>query len=155
MSLPNGNVGAAYNTQLDASGGSPPYSWSLAFGSSGLPSGLALGTNGVISGNPTTNGLFSFIVQATDTASASVTQGLGLIINPKPSLGLPHWVTNQFSLELTGAANQSYTVQVTTNLNSAKWSTLLITNNTGANTFLITDPTATNTQRFYRALIGP
>ena len=36
ISLPNGNVGAAYSAQLGATGGQSPYNWSLALGS--LPS---------------------------------------------------------------------------------------------------------------------
>jgi hypothetical protein len=155
VSLPNGNVGAAYNAQLGATGGAPPYTWSLALGSASLPPGLLLDSSGLIFGTPTNSGLFSFIVQTTDTSSTTNNKELGLIVNPKPSLSLPKWVTNRFSLELTGAANQNYTVQVTTNVNFTKWSTLIVTNSATANSFLIVDPNATNKQRFYRAIIGP
>jgi hypothetical protein len=61
----------------------------------------------------------------------------------------------QFQFRLNGAANQNYTIQVTTNLSSANWTTLFITNNSATNSFLIVDPNATNGQRFYRTLIGP
>ena len=48
--LPDGTVGTPYSTALGATGGTPPYSWSLVGGS--LPGGLSLATNGTISGTP-------------------------------------------------------------------------------------------------------
>jgi hypothetical protein len=155
ISLPNGNVGAAYSAQLGATGGQTPYNWSLALGSANPPPGLSLNPAGLISGTPTTNGLSYFKVQATDSNSTVTNKVFGLIINPKPSLGLPAWFTNQFRMRLTGGSNQNYTVQVSTNLSSSNWASLFITNNPATNSFMLTDPNATNKQRFYRVLIGP
>jgi hypothetical protein len=155
-SLPNANLGVSYSTSLGASGGQQPYNWSLAAGSLPLPSALAISTNGVISGIPATNGLFSFVVQVTDAGSNSKSQSLGLIINPKPSLGsLAKSSGTQFQFRLTGAANQNYTIQMSTNLSSTNWTSLFVTNNTTTNSFIIVDPNASNSQRFYRTLIGP
>lgn len=155
-SLPNGNVGANYSTQLQASGGALPYSWSLANGSLPLPTGLALATNGVISGVPTTNGSFNFIVQVTDANATFTDQSLGLIINPKPRLSAPaRFSSGQFQFLLTGGASQNYTLQMSTNLSGATWVTLYVTNNPATNSFLLVDPNATNKQRFYRILVGP
>jgi hypothetical protein len=121
-----------------------------------LPGALAISTNGVISGIPATNGLFSFVVQVTDAGSNSKSQSLGLIINPKPSLGASAKSSGtQFQFRLTGAANQNYTIQVSTNLSSTNWTSLFVTNNTTTNSFIIVDPNASNSQRFYRTLIGP
>ena len=50
--VPGATKGSAYSTTLALSGGTAPYSWVLANGSS-LPSGLSLSTSGVISGTPT------------------------------------------------------------------------------------------------------
>lgn len=155
LSLPNGNVGMAYNAQLGATGGQSPYFWSLALGSAALPPQLSLNSGGLISGIPMTNGVFYFKVQASDSNSTVTNKVFGLIINPKPSLGSPAWRTNQFQMQLAGATNQNYTVQVSTNLSATNWVTLLITNNPAASSFLVTDPSATNQQRFYRVLIGP
>jgi phage-related protein len=58
-------------------------------------------------------------------------------------------------MRLTGAANQNYTLQMSTNLGSTNWLSLFVTNNTTANSFLLTDPNATNKLRFYRVLVGP
>lgn len=69
-SLPNGSMWSRtdkthYLADLVASGGNPPYKWSLTGGS--LPPGLTLhrGT-GVISGKATATGTYSFTVQAVD-----------------------------------------------------------------------------------------
>jgi hypothetical protein len=155
LSLPNGNVGAVYSVQLGATGGQSPYTWALALGSANPPPGVLINASGLISGTPTTNGLFNFKVQATD-ANLTVTNKLfGIIVNPKPVLSLASWFTNQFQMRLAGASNQNYTVQMSTNLSSASWISLFITNNPATNAFLLTDPHATNQQRFYRILIGP
>jgi hypothetical protein len=153
-SLPNGNVGAAYSAQLGATGGQSPYNWQLATGSANPPAGLTLYASGLISGTPTTNKVSTFKVQATDANFTTTNKVLSITINSKPVLDLPGWLTNQFQMRLTGASNQNYTVQMSTNLSSTNWISLFITNNTATNSFLLTDPNATNQQRFYRILIG-
>jgi hypothetical protein len=66
--LPTGTVGTAYSQTLAAEGGNPPYRWAVAQGT--LPAGLSLSAGGVISGTPTSAGLFSSIVQVTDSSQA-------------------------------------------------------------------------------------
>jgi hypothetical protein len=83
ISLPNGKVGSIYSgAQLQGSGGQPPYTWSLASGSHGLPPGLGLSASGAISGTPTTAGTFGFAVQMTDAGNRSVTRDLSIAISP-------------------------------------------------------------------------
>ena len=154
-SLNNAAVGVAYSYQLQASGGTTPYSWTIANGSQPLPSALTLSTSGLISGVPAASGTNNFIVRLTDHNALSVTRALALITSPKPALSLPAWLTNRFQMQLTGASNQTYTVQMSTNLGSTNWISLFTTNNTTDNSFLLTDPHATNKQRFYRVLVGP
>ena len=152
-SLPSGTVGETYYAQLGATGGVGPYTWSLA--SSNPPPGLILYANGVISGNPTTNVTSTFQVEATDQQSDTALGTFSITINPKPVLGGAIWRTNRFEMLLTGGSNQTYTVQVTTNLISANWTSLLTTNSATANSYIIIDPGATNATRFYRILVEP
>jgi hypothetical protein len=67
---------------FSAAGGSfsPPFTWSLAAGSS-LPPGLALSSGGTISGTPTQSGTFDFVVQLTDSLGRSVQWVYSLTIN--------------------------------------------------------------------------
>jgi Putative Ig domain len=70
-SVPGGIVGTSYSATLHASGGTGPFSWSIAAGS--LPAGLSLNSStGVISGPPTASGTSTFTVQVTDSAPAPV-----------------------------------------------------------------------------------
>lgn len=71
-SLPDGVINALYTTQtLVASGGSGGYVWSLAPGSGPLPTGLALGANGQITGTPLALGSVSFTVRVTSGAESA------------------------------------------------------------------------------------
>jgi malectin (di-glucose binding ER protein)/phosphoesterase family protein/putative Ig domain-containing protein len=78
-SLPGGTVGASYSTTLAASGGTPPYSWSVTAGS--LPGGLLLSSStGAISGTPSTSGTFTFTIQVKDSAATPQTASKQLSI---------------------------------------------------------------------------
>jgi hypothetical protein len=70
-SLPNTTVGMAYSAALQASGGVPPYSWSIASGS--LPEGLSLSSTGTISGTTELPQTSTFVVQVMDTGAQSGT----------------------------------------------------------------------------------
>ena len=120
--LPSATVAAAYSTTLSATGGTPPYRWSLSSGS--LPPGLALGsTTGVINGIPTTPGSFSFTMRVTDSAqpSATATKALAMTVTV-PACGSPS-ITGlagtadpatqpQFALRLDAACPLDLTGQV-------------------------------------------
>ena len=74
-----------------------------------------------------------------------------------PVLSQPARISaTQFGFLLSGAAGQTYTVLVTTNLALplANWSTVLTTNLSGS-TATIRDIQATNQRRFYRVKVGP
>jgi hypothetical protein len=78
-SLPAGTVGTAYSVTLAASGGTLPYSWTLASGS--IPPGLSLSSSGVISGTPSASGTLSFTVQVTDSGGKQASATLSLTID--------------------------------------------------------------------------
>jgi hypothetical protein len=81
-------VGLSWSIFCSASGGSPPYSWSIAPGS--LPAGItgpnsSIGGSVTISGAPTTSGPFSFTVKVTDSVSNAATQAFsGAIAGSTP-----------------------------------------------------------------------
>ena len=84
-SLSNGEVGVAYSQTLAATGGTPPYTWSITTGI--LPAGLTLNTSsGAISGTPTTaGGPTSMTFKVTDAASGTATKPISITINPAAS----------------------------------------------------------------------
>jgi hypothetical protein len=72
--LPNGVVGTVYPTaQLAATGGVPPYTWTLT-NQTTLPPDLTLASSGAITGTPTQTGIFNtFTVQVSDSETTPMT----------------------------------------------------------------------------------
>ncbi len=96
QSLPPYTAGASYAQTLMATGGSPPFTWSIASGS--LPPGLALDPAGAINGTATTAGSYSFSVRVMDRTGASATRGYIATIN-----GTVNIETNALADALIGA----------------------------------------------------
>lgn len=153
--LPAGNPGVPCSVQMGANGGHAPCNWQLALDSTNLPAGLALNSGGLVSGTPTTNVVSNIKVQVTDATAVVANKVLSLTINPRPVLSLPAWQTSRFSMRLTGASNQNYTLQAAASLGATNWTALFVTNNPAAGSFILTDLNATNRERFCRVLIGP
>ena len=85
--LPNGEVGLAYSTNLTASGGVPPYSnWLVTSGA--LPGGLSLNaSSGAITGTPNAAGTFNFSATVQDsTGATSPSKALSIIITAGPTV---------------------------------------------------------------------
>jgi prepilin-type N-terminal cleavage/methylation domain-containing protein len=76
------DVGIAVNRQMAASGGTKPYTWY----SVNLPLGLTMGTDGKITGTPTTSGVYLVTITAKDTNQLLGTADLVWTINPPPQL---------------------------------------------------------------------
>jgi large repetitive protein len=77
--LPSGSEGSSYSATVTASGGLPPYAWSISAGS--LPGGLNLNSNtGQITGTPSATGTFSFTVQVVDSEIPAATTATNLSI---------------------------------------------------------------------------
>ena len=83
-SLLQSTVGASYTQTLSASGGSPPFSWSVASGS--LPSGLTVDPGGSLNGTASAAGSFTFTIAVSDSAGANATMNYSLTINAGVSL---------------------------------------------------------------------
>ncbi|MGC2294804.1 MAG: putative Ig domain-containing protein, partial [Candidatus Acidiferrales bacterium] len=89
--LPSGLVNTSYNAAIVPAGpgGVAPYTWSITSGA--LPPGLTLDTTrGVISGVPTTAGVFKFFPKVTDSAIPSQTatsaSGVTITVTTVPPL---------------------------------------------------------------------
>jgi hypothetical protein len=85
--LPPGTVAVPYSVQLEAVGGTPPYTWNKypPKGRGVLPLGLHLWKSGLISGTPKRAGTYTFTVKCLDTSHShktQATQALTLTINP-------------------------------------------------------------------------
>jgi Putative Ig domain len=94
-----GTVGTAYNFQLQATGGVPPYSWNAT--ASTLPAGLALSDAGVVSGTPTAAGTSNPSITVTDeTTTNSISQPVAFTINPA---GTP-LADGNYSFQFSGTA---------------------------------------------------
>jgi hypothetical protein len=84
--LPNGQVGANFGdgtpVAFTATGGTPPYTWSLSPNSAGLPPGLHLLANGTIVGVPTQEGTFDFSISMTDGGGRTINRDYFITITP-------------------------------------------------------------------------
>ena len=76
-SLPTGTAGASYNEALSGSGGTGIYTWS-----GGPQDGLAISSNGTVSGTPTGSGNFTFTVTLKDSNLMSITGPVTLSVVP-------------------------------------------------------------------------
>jgi hypothetical protein len=108
--LPPGAVGIAYNQSLSATavGGTPPYQWSVIGGGlvgGGPPApGLTFSANALtISGTPSIQGTFTFILRVTDSNGQTASKSLSITIAP-PGLS----ITTNSQLP-DGSLNAAYT----------------------------------------------
>jgi hypothetical protein len=76
--LDDGVVGQFYAQILEATGGTPPYTWAVTFGDP--PPGLDLDASGVIHGTPTTAGTYNLVIAVTDSASRTTQVQLSIVI---------------------------------------------------------------------------
>ncbi|MGB7283936.1 MAG: kelch repeat-containing protein [Candidatus Acidiferrum sp.] len=91
--LPQGTVNTAYSQSLTSTGGIAPITYQFLPGTA-FPPGLSISPSGsttaVLSGTPTSAGIFTFAYQATDSSvpPQSYTEQLTLTIGPQPPTNL-------------------------------------------------------------------
>ena len=90
---------------LEATGGTPPYSWTT---SSTLPAGTSLSTGGVLSGTPTQTGTFPITATVTDNASATASVSFTLTVKAADA------PTSIAEIQGTGSASPLVNTTVTT-----------------------------------------
>ena len=76
--LPKAYVKQQYESRLEAQGGIAPLRWEVTSGS--LPTGVILGTDGLLSGAPTETGEFHFTVTVTDGGKPAVQRNQQLVL---------------------------------------------------------------------------
>ena len=82
--LPDGEVDTAYKQKIQATGGIPPYNWSITGGT--LPSWATLNlSSGTVSGIPSATGTANFAVQVADSQTTPVTATQALSITTTDS----------------------------------------------------------------------
>jgi putative Ig domain-containing protein len=77
-SLPEGQQGGLYSAAFTATGGTPPYSWSISAGTP--PPGATMNASGDLTGTPTGNGTFNFTATVTDAANATATGNFSISV---------------------------------------------------------------------------
>jgi hypothetical protein len=99
--LPSGAVGTAYSVQFAATGGTSPYTWSVASGST-LPAGLTLSSSGLLSGTPTaaaSPATFGITVTDSEAPPVSVSATFTLTIAGSQNTAL---LTGSYAFEFSG-----------------------------------------------------
>jgi hypothetical protein len=87
-SLPIADEFQGYGAQLEANGGTQPYTFSISHGS--LPSGVILTPTGAITGVPLAHGSFSFGVTASDSANPPGCDTADLLLVVQGSIADPN-----------------------------------------------------------------
>jgi hypothetical protein len=85
--FPPAVVGSDFAATLTASGGKPPYVWTIKEGGAAWPRGLSF-KDGAISGRPRVAGTYNFTVVVTDTLGNVSELPLTLLVNPRLKIPL-------------------------------------------------------------------
>ncbi len=118
-SMPGATAGTSYSTTLSASGGNAPYTWAAT---TSLPAGLALNSNGTISGTPTTAGTSTIGVRVTDNASPAQTATASLSLTISATPPGPLAITTSSVPNATNGQAYSVTLLATGGTTPYKWS---------------------------------
>jgi hypothetical protein len=84
---PGAITGTPYTDTLTATGGTPPYTWSVNAGT--LPPGISLSSAGVLAGTPATAGSYTFSVNVVDQNNGIATASITLVVTAGLTLSFP------------------------------------------------------------------
>jgi Putative Ig domain len=117
--LPAATVGEHYDTTLNVSGGTGPYTLSLSWGA--LPPGLTLNkTTGTISGSPSKIGTYNFGVHAVDSDSNGGASAFQITVNDQGTVGVS---VTPSTASVSSGGTQQFSASVTNTWNAAvTWS---------------------------------
>lgn len=118
-------------------------------------------TSGVFSWRPlitqadSTNTV-TVVVTDNGTPNLSATNSFSVVVNPLtlPTLSSAATASGSFNFTITGQTGPDYAVQMSTNLASGSWTTILTTNSP-ALPFTFIDTNGSAPAQFYRVLVGP
>jgi Cellulase (glycosyl hydrolase family 5)/Putative Ig domain len=118
--LPNATNGGSYFYLMQASGGSPPYSWSLS--SHTGSTGWVTTADGWTEGAPTSNETDSLVIKLTDSANHSVQGTFSVAVNQNVAVMNQNFVAGGIALPSAIAGNAySHTLQAAGGSGSYTW----------------------------------
>jgi hypothetical protein len=147
-----------YAQTLTASGGTPPYTWSVVVSprtGGGLPAGFALSSDGVLTGTLTNFDIRTtgFEVQVADSRNVKAVAFLSLAIespgSPLLRIDQVKLAGGQISFQFTVQQGQTNVVQFHGPLQSGDWTTLTNVTVPATTNVTVTD-SAAEALRFYR-----
>mgnify|MGYP001199976160 FL=1 len=176
-SLPSGTVGVPYDVQLGASGGTPPYTWSIVGNDPAPAPSLTLNSAGRITGTPSTaqGSPFTRTYRVTDQAGVTRDSALTIIIGQQLVISAPASLPNgvvgtPYSVNLTAAGGTppySWTVTpllpaglaLTSSGSTATIGGTPTARTTTSHTFSVTDSSSptprTGTRNYSLTVVGP
>jgi uncharacterized repeat protein (TIGR01451 family) len=113
---PAGEVGVAYSQQLTVTNGTPPFTWTVSSGT--LPTGLSLGSSGLLAGTAASAGSTTFTVQVLDASGQTATKAItlvfiaGPVVSFTPAAGQVGVAYSQQPTATGGSGGYTWTVSV-------------------------------------------
>lgn len=139
--LPGGTEGIAYSQGVTATGGTGGNTFTLTGGA--LPDGLAIASNGAITGTPTLAGVYNFTVTVTDSSGGAGSQALSITI----AAGTPVISASTTSISFADTIVGSPAVDQLVTVSNPGWGSLAIgtpgVTGTNAGDFSIVNSTCT------------